>query len=718
MKLGALLCVMAIAACSNGRGSVEETGEQTDPEGFTVGGAVSGLSGTGLTLQLNGGAEMPVAANGAFTFPDSLTDGAAYDVTIRAQPGDPEQTCEVSSGAGRISGANVTNVAVVCTTGGAAFTVGGTVTGLTGSGLILRNNGVEDLPITADGEFIFPTVVATGAAYSVTVAEQPANPAQTCSVEDGDGVMGATDITSVRVICSTSAFTVGGAVTGLAGLGLRLINNGEALAIGADGPFTFRNPVASGAAYAVTVDTQPAGQTCIIENGSGTVESADIADVTVTCASDVFTIGGSISGLAPGARVVLRLNAAGEAVEHEARRNGGFTFDRHLTTGTGYVVAVSSNPTNPAQECVVANAAGIVSGANISNVTVTCTTQSFTVGGTVEGLQGSGLVLRLNGANDLPVAGNGNFTFETQLASGAAYEVSVAANPETPPQTCTVQRGTGTVGNANVRNVNVRCALNTYPVGGTVSGLAGGSVVLENNGGNAVEVAADGAFTFSTPIATGAPYDVTVQTQPANPRQSCTVANGTGTVGSAPVTNVAVTCVSIFTVGGTVSGLAARGLVLRNNGRDDVTMNADGSFTFATPLTSGDAYDVTIAAQGALPSQTCVVANGSGTIGAADVTNVAITCTTNSFTIGGNVSGLLGIGLVLQNNAGNDLAILGNGGFEFSASVPSGGAYNVTVARQPDPLPFLPRQTCTVASGSGSGTVAAADIVDVVVSCQ
>lgn len=81
----------------------------------------------------------------------------------------------------------------------------------------------------------------------------------------------------------------------------------------------------------------------------------------------------------------------------------------------------------------------------------------------------------------------------------------------------------------------------TYSVGGTVSGLAAGkSVTLLNNGGDAVTVGANGSFQFPTRLAQGKPYAATVGTRPSG--ENCTVANGTGTVGTANVTNIAVTC--------------------------------------------------------------------------------------------------------------------------------------------------------------------------------
>jgi len=78
-----------------------------------------------------------------------------------------------------------------------------------------------------------------------------------------------------------------------------------------------------------------------------------------------------------------------------------------------------------------------------------------------------------------------------------------------------------------------------YTIGGTVSGLSG-TVVLQDNGGDNLSVTSNGSFTFATPVASGAAYAVTVQANPSG--QTCTVANGSGTVASANVTNVAVTC--------------------------------------------------------------------------------------------------------------------------------------------------------------------------------
>ncbi|MCP4963860.1 MAG: hypothetical protein GY926_01350, partial [bacterium] len=148
-----------------------------------------------------------------------------------------------------------------------------------------------------------------------------------------------------------------------------------------------------------------------------------------------------------------------------------------------------------------------------------------------------------------------------------------------------------------------------------------GTLVLQNNGGDDLILTADGAFAFTTALADGSAYDVTVLTQPAG--QICTITTGSGTLAGADVTNVAANCVNAYTVGGTVSGLIGT-LVLQNNGGDDLILTADGAFTFATALVNGSAYNVTVLTAPA--GQICTITAGSGTIAGANATSVAANC--------------------------------------------------------------------------------------------
>ena len=335
-----------------------------------------------------------------------------------------------------------------------------------------------------------------------------------------------------------------------------------------------------------------------------------------------------------------------------------------------------------------------------------------TIGVTVAGLVGSGLVLQDNGGNDLAVPANGSFVFSTAVASGAAYAVTVKTQPTGPLQTCVVANAAGTVGGANVANVAVTCTINTYGVGGSVGGLIGSGLVLQDNGGNDLAVPANGSFVFSAAVASGAGYAVTVKTQPTSPLQTCVVANAAGTVGGANVANVAVTCtINTYSVGGSVGGLIGSGLVLQDNGGNDLAVAANGSFVFSTAVASGAGYTVTVKTQPTSPSQACVVANAAGMVGGANVATVAITCTTNTYAVGGSVGGLIGSGLVLQDNGGNDLAVAANGSFAFSTAVASGAGYTVTIKTQPT----SPAQTCVISSADG--TVGAAIVANVAVTC-
>lgn len=82
---------------------------------------------------------------------------------------------------------------------------------------------------------------------------------------------------------------------------------------------------------------------------------------------------------------------------------------------------------------------------------------SYTIGGTVMGLEGDGLVLT-NGGADAITPGIGSFTFPTALASGETYDVIVQTQPTNPSQVCTVQNGSGTVANSSVTGVAVTCS--------------------------------------------------------------------------------------------------------------------------------------------------------------------------------------------------------------------------------------------------------------------
>lgn len=553
----ALSGALVLSACTGGiSGSGTATSGALGVVGFTVGGTVSGLTGQNLMLQNNGSDTLAVKANGSFTFNALLLPGNSYNVVVTGQPASPTQTCAVTNGSGTISSSNVSSISVVCVDKtGTLDTIGGTVTGDLGTGLVLQINGGETVTVSKNGTYQFPTALPAGLPYSVTVLSPPIGPYQNCSIVNASGTTGASNVNDVAVTCVTNnnpTYTVGGNITGLSSAHATAVlqNNGRNnISMSADGPFTFSLPIPSGSFYNVTSSsvTGPVSLTCAFSNANGLVGNANVTDVSIDCVPvsnvTLTPVSVTVAGLV-GSGLVLQDNGADNL---SITANGTFGFAVALPSGSAYNVTVLTQPTDPSQTCTVLYGSGTVSAGVAITVSVTCTTNDFTLGGTVTGLAGTGLSLYEDEYTAVTITGNGPFVFPLTFASGTEYQVDIGTQPTGPSQTCTLTNATGTVGAANVTNVQVTCTTNTYSIGGTVSGYAPPEVglQLEDNGGAALAITASGNFTFPAQVASGATYNVTVSSQPvvpAGPAPTCTVANGTGTVGAANVTNVAVTC--------------------------------------------------------------------------------------------------------------------------------------------------------------------------------
>lgn len=334
----------------------------------------------------------------------------------------------------------------------AQFTIGGNVRGLaSGKQLALRNSNDDTLTITADGAFTFPKTVAANGGFQVTVATQPEG--QTCTVSGATGAGVTANVSNIAVTCSSVAFSVGGTVSGLpAGKQLTLANNGaDPLVITADGAFTFATPVAYDGGYSVTVAAQPAGQTCSVAQYAGSGVRSSINSIRVTCATNVYKVGGTVSGLGVGQSITLQ-NNGGDVLTLPV--NGAFTFATGVVPASPYNVTVLTQPAG--QTCTVTNSTGTIGTADVGNIQVVCTTYSYTVGGAVSGLQGGArLTLQNNGADNMLLTANGAFTFATPIAYNASYNVTVATQPL--GQICTVSNGTGSGVTFNVTNVSVSC---------------------------------------------------------------------------------------------------------------------------------------------------------------------------------------------------------------------------------------------------------------------
>lgn len=185
-----IVVALLLSSCGGGGGSTPS---------FQVSASISGLSGAGLVIQLNGANDVSVTANGQVSFSSPILSGSSYSVTVKSQPTEPWQTCSVSPSSGTVSGP--VSVSITCTTN--AYSVGGSVTGLAGKGLILQNNNTDDVSISENGAFTFNTTLLSGNSYGVTVKSQPTDLIQECAIVNGTGKLAGANITAVEVKCVT-----------------------------------------------------------------------------------------------------------------------------------------------------------------------------------------------------------------------------------------------------------------------------------------------------------------------------------------------------------------------------------------------------------------------------------------------------------------------------------------------------------------------------------
>lgn len=100
-------------------------------------------------------------------------------------------------------------------------------------------------------------------------------------------------------ITLASKYSVGGSITGLSGT-VTLQNNGaNPTPISKDGSFTFSTLIGQGTPYAVTVRTQPTGQSCTVANGSGIMRKANVTNVRVSCTTDTAILSFPLTGTIP-----------------------------------------------------------------------------------------------------------------------------------------------------------------------------------------------------------------------------------------------------------------------------------------------------------------------------------------------------------------------------------------------------------------------------------
>ena len=419
-----LALVLTVWSCSRPPTATPSSPANPIASTYSIGGAVTGVSGT-LVLQLNGINSTNLTSNGSFSFSTKLQRNALYEIKVLTQPAG--QICAITGGTGTVGTADVTSIRVDCT-----FTVGGTVTGLVGIGLAMVNasNG-DTFAITENGNFTFAKGVAGGGSYNISVQTAPTNPAQICAVTNGNGTVSGTVVTNIQVACG---FTIGGVVTGLSS-SLVLQNGSDNFTVSANGVFAFGKFLVDGAAYNVTVLTQPSTPTqyCTVNNGRGMVVRANITNLAIVCKTPF-----SISSLSdPMAGQQWHLLNTGQTAYADNHGIPGMDINadpayRTAVTGLGIIAAVVDTGLEIRHEDLAANV--VPDGSWDFNLNTTDPTSASTTGD--HGTSVAGLIAAarnsLGGIGVAPDARLKGFNFISSVQTDSDLIASLGGSSANP----------------------------------------------------------------------------------------------------------------------------------------------------------------------------------------------------------------------------------------------------------------------------------------------
>jgi len=769
LKAGGVLFSLILMGC-NITAKVTANANINVSTQYQVGGVVLGLSaGDGIVLQNNLSDSAAITGGGTgndpFTFPTKLLSGESYNISVFSAP--LTKTCVAGGNLGTVANMNISSIQVTCSNV-TIHTVGGSISNLSGTGLTLKNtiNGVTAdffSPNPGAVNYTFPSSLTTTNTYNVTVFSQPANPSQNCTVSAPSGTMANTNVTGVNINCTTNTYTTGGTISGLLSTESITLSDGilpvsGSLTLGPGAPLvagsiqSFNFPAkADKTAYNITVTTPPAGKTCAVTNGAGTLTGSNAINVFITCSGGgLLAAGGNattgISGLAPNATIGLNLTSSVGITENLSVTNGLtvastnqiYSFLNTFATGASVTVSIASQPVSPHQTCTFP-AAALTTGAiavgavNVNLPLITCTTNTYTVAGTVSGLTlGDTVGLQLNSTTNgvanaaqtfTTAAATGvsmPFTFATPITDGSAYTVTVTSFSPAG-KTCGAPVSGVLSGAANVA---ITCAVGPT-VSVTVSGFtgAGGSLGLRLNGSTASNIlaGANGVFTFTTPVLnTGNNYSVSIFQQPDRLNlnsidQQCYLSpNASGVI---PVVGtITATCSPVaYAITGKVIGLVSgdQSVVYNNttNIAQLVIANGFGTDTYSLPVTN-DGSDISIKIMQSPPGKTCVFSNGTdnlkSTVWGTTVTqDIACTAVANA-PVYVTVLNLTGSNTLNVTNTTNVPGIqtapltTANNKIAFAMTAQAVGSTFALTLTQPA------TQICVFVSGSASGTMTSA----------
>ena len=523
-----------------------------------------------------------------------------------------------------------------------AYILSVNVTGVSGVGVVLRNNGGNDLTVTTPGTYPFTTAVVAGSGYDVTVLSNPSSPVQVCTVTSAmPATMPASDVT-VGVNC-VAAYTIGGTITGaFTGTGPILQNNGgddlyiPSLVAAIGVPFTFTIPVANSSAYSVAQlsRAKSPGQNCSnITAASGVVGTTNVTNVMIMCVAantipkyayvtnstdntvSAYTINNAASGVLSTTGTPQPTGSQPYSVSVDP--TGRFAYVANLSSNNISAYKIDTGPTTPgaliaidANDAISGYQAAIATGPTPASVTVHPSGKFAYV---------------VNQANN--TAGNSISAYSINTTTGAlsaidangavsGTQASIATG--TTPYAVTVDPtgkfayvANGTDSNVSVYTINqtsgaltagTAVSAGTVPISIAID-PTGQYAFVANNGSNTVSAYTITAGTGALVAVGGSPFTVNGLGSPTSPRSVAVAPTGKFVY----VANAGNNSVSKFTI--TAGALSGESAVATGVLPFSVNVDPSGQFVYVANFTSNNVSTYTIGIGGALT----VVGTGTAT---------------------------------------------------------------------------------------------------------
>jgi hypothetical protein len=450
-SLALVLAAATLVACGGG-GNKGSGGSASDTVpnvvGSTQAAATTAITSAGLKLGTVTMQSSATVTSGAVISESpaagtSAASGSAVNLTV-------------SSGPAMVAVPNVvgkTQVAATTAITGAGLTLG-TVT-MQSSATVASGNVISESPAAG-------TSVAGGSAVNLVVSSGAA----------------------------TSSPTLGGIVIGLtSGVTAHVLNGSDNVPVSANGSFTFPTALASGASYSVSVGMQPTGQTCAVQNASGTAGSANITNVVVYCTFNVS------AATLTGTYEIAAYDISGpndglftETFDGTGNRSGTGTTNTNTTIATGvadsgaYVVAP-----NAAQIPVLTD-----SGNNIGGILGANGDVAITLNHTANGMQPA-MAVAVKPLTTATIASlTGTYVGASVTSASPLYGslgTTTVNSDGSASQTGTNLSATGVPSTTS----------NSYPAGTFVVG-SGGAISVGGSGGASGYLSADGNLVVLTYI--------------------------------------------------------------------------------------------------------------------------------------------------------------------------------------------------------------------------